>query len=298
MSAVTFATAQVLRVLPRASIGKAIGRVAELPWSNSVGRAVVGLYSRAYHVKLDECADQSWSSFDAFFTRRLREGARSIDHDRHTITSPADGRVMSIGRIDSTGRLMVKGRPYSVAELVGDEQEAERFRDGASCVVYLSPRDYHRVHAPVSGVIRRIRSIPGDYYPVNTVGMRHVPRLFCRNRRVAIEIDSNDDRPGRVTVVMVVAMIVGRITTIGIDARDAPFGDHTFDPPLRVARGDEIGVFHLGSTAVVLVEEELAGERRMGEGPVLYGQALLRAPLGRPSTVNGVSAGREEGGVR
>jgi phosphatidylserine decarboxylase len=164
-------------------------------------------------------------------------------------------------------------------------------------VVYLSPRDYHRVHAPVSGVIRRIRSIPGDYYPVNTVGMRHIPRLFCRNRRVAIEIDSHDDCPGRVTVVMVVAMIVGRITTVGIDARDVPFGDHTFDPPLRVARGDEIGVFHLGSTTVVLVEEESAGERRAGVGPVLYGQALLRAPLGRRSTVNGVSAGREEGGV-
>jgi phosphatidylserine decarboxylase len=298
MSAVTFATAQVLRVLPRASIGKAIGRVAELPWSSSVGRAVVDLYSRAYQVKLDECAEQSWSSFDAFFTRRLRDGARSVDRDPHTVTSPADGRVMSIGRIDATGRLVVKGRPYSVAELVGDEREAERFRDGVGCVVYLSPRDYHRVHAPVSGVIHRIRSIPGDYYPVNTVGMRHVPRLFCRNRRVAIEIDSDDDRLGRVTVVMVVAMIVGRITTIGSAARDVPFGDHTFDPPLRVARGDEIGVFHLGSTAVVLVEEEAVGERHMGEGPVLYGQALMRAPLGRPSTVNGVSAGHEEGGFR
>src|SRR5271166_4009623 len=145
MSAVTFATAQVLRVLPRASIGKAIGKMAELPWPSTVGRAVVGLYSRAYEVKLEECADRAWPSFDAFFTRRLREGVRAIDDDPRTIASPADGRVMSIGRIDAGGRLMVKGRPYSVAELVGDEQEGARFVGGAGCVVYLSPSDYHRV---------------------------------------------------------------------------------------------------------------------------------------------------------
>ncbi len=158
-----------------------------------------------------------------------RERGR-VDDDPRTIASPADGRVVSIGRVDVSGRLTVKGRPYSVGELVGDDGEAERFLGGAGCVVYLSPRDYHRVHAPVSGTIRRIRSIAGDYFPVNDVGMRHVPQLLCRNRRVAIEIDSTDDCPGRVTVVMVVAMVVGRITTLGIDARDVPFGDHEFQP--------------------------------------------------------------------
>ena len=107
-------------------------------------------------------------------------------------------------------------------------------------MVYLSPRDYHRVHAPASGTIRRIRSMPGDYYPVNNIGVKHVPNLFCRNRRVAIEIDAEANL-GRVTVIMVVAMIVGRITTVGVDARDVPLGDHVFEPPLRVARGDEIG---------------------------------------------------------
>ncbi len=294
MSAVTFATAQVLRVLPRASIGKAVGRVAELPWPSSVGRAVVGVYSRAYPVKLDECVDRAWPSFDAFFTRRLRQGVRLVDADPRTITSPADGHVLSIGRIDARGRLVVKGRPYSVAELVGDEQEAARFLQGVGCVVYLSPSDYHRVHAPVSGTIRRIRSIPGDYFPVNALGMRHVPRLLCRNRRVAIEIDSSDC-PGRVTVVMVVAMLVGRITAVGIEARDVPFGDHQFDPPIRVARGEEIGVFHLGSTAVILVEEDAVGERRVSEGPVQYGQALLRAPLSRLRMANGADSWREEG---
>jgi phosphatidylserine decarboxylase len=278
MSAVTYATAQFLRVLPRARIGQALGRLADHRWSPPLGRAVVGVYSRVYDVRLDDCIERGgWSSFDAFFTRRLREGARAVDPDPRVITSPADGRIESMGAIDQSGTFLVKGRPYSVAELVG-EDEAARFLGGSGCVVYLSPRDYHRVHAPVGGIIRRIRSMPGDYFPVNSIGLKHVPNLFVRNRRVAIEIDAdgNGAGVGRVTVVMVVAMIVGRITTVGIDARDVPLGDHVFDPPLRLARGDEIGVFHLGSTAVVLAEKRASGAWLVSEGPVRYGQALLR----------------------
>jgi phosphatidylserine decarboxylase len=276
MSAVTYATAQILRVLPRARIGRAIGRLADRRWSGPVGRAVVGLYSRVYDVELDECVENGgWSSFDAFFTRRLRDGARAVDPDPRTVTSPADGRIESMGSIDDGGTFVVKGRPYAVAELVGDAQEARRFLGGAGCVVYLSPRDYHRVHAPVSGRVRRIRSMPGDYYPVNAIGMRHVPNLFARNRRVSIEIDA-DGGLGRVSVVMVVAMIVGRITTVGIDAHDVPLGDHVFEPPLAVARGQEIGVFHLGSTAVVLVERRAVGSWQVEPGAVRFGQALMR----------------------
>ena len=280
MSAVTYATAQILRALPRERIGRAIGRLADRPWSQPVGRAVVGLYSRLYHVQLDECLDAGrWSSFDAFFTRRLRDGARQIDPDPVAVTSPADGRVEAIGVVEQGGTLVVKGRPYAVDELVGDHREALRFVGGVACVVYLSPRDYHRVHAPVSGRIGRIRSMPGDYYPVNAIGTRHVANVFCRNRRVAIEIDAH---LGRVTVVMVVAMMVGRITTVGVEARDVPLGDHRFDPPLQVSRGEEIGVFHLGSTAVVLAEKPVLGSWGVspvgnGQEQVRYGQALWRA---------------------
>jgi phosphatidylserine decarboxylase len=93
-------------------------------------------------------------------------------------------------------------------------------------------------------------------------------------------------------------MVVGRVTTLGIDARDVPFGDHTFHPPLRVARGEEVGVFHLGSTAVVLVEKDAVGDQRAAEGLVRVGQALFRAPLGRTRMANGVDSRREEGGTR
>jgi phosphatidylserine decarboxylase len=278
MSAVSYATAQILRVLPRARIGRALGRLADRPWPTPLGRAVVGLYSRVYDISLQDCVQKDgWSSFDAFFTRRLKDDARVVDHDPNQVLSPADGRIESMGRVDEGGTFVVKGRPYSVEELMGDARAARRFLGGAGFVVYLSPRDYHRVHAPVGGMIRRIRSMPGDYYPVNAVGMRHVPNLFCRNRRVAIEIDA-DGGLGRVAVVMVVAMIVGRITTIGVDADDVPLGDHVFDPPLRIARGQELGVFHLGSTAVVLTESRAVGLWLAQEGAVRFGQPLLRAP--------------------
>src|SRR5207247_439954 len=100
--------------------------------------------------------------------------------------------------------------------------EAARYEGGGGCVVYLSPRDYHRVHSPVDGQIALVRSMPGDYFPVNRIGMRHVKNLFARNRRVAVAIDTAD--LGRVTVILVAAMIVGRITVTGIDSRDVPFG--------------------------------------------------------------------------
>jgi phosphatidylserine decarboxylase len=291
MSAVTYATAQLLRLLPRRRIGQALGRLADAHWPRPVGRAVVGAYSRAYDVTLDDCVEGTdrgaWSCFDEFFTRQLKQGTRSIDGDPRVVVSPADGRVESMASIGRGGTFTVKGRPYSVEELVGDPGEAARLLGGTGFVVYLSPRDYHRVHAPVGGQIRRIRSMPGDYFPVNAIGTRHVANLFCRNRRVTIEIDAEGGL-GRVTVVMVVAMIVGRITTLGVDARDVPIGEHGFDPPMRVARGEEIGVFHLGSTAVVLVERttDAGGSWLVGEGPVRYGQALFRAQddAGTPAT--------------
>lgn len=256
-----------------------MGRLADYAWPAPIGKAVVNLYCRAYDVELDECVkDSGFTSFDEFFTRALRDDARKMPDDVSIAVSPADGRIDSIGRID--GRAFhVKGRPYQVDELVGDAEEAKRYEGGAGCVVYLSPRDYHRVHSPVEGKIVSVRSMPGDYYPVNAVGVRHVHNLFVRNRRVSIVIDTPPESGlGRVTIVMVAAMVVGRITVTGIDARDVPIGLHTYDPPVQVSRGDEIGIFRLGSTAVVFFENapEASGgapiKWLVGEGPVRYGQ--------------------------
>jgi len=279
MSALTYATARLLRVLPRERLTRLAGALADHQWSRPLGRAVVGIYGRAYRVSLDECVEQDgWASFDAFFTRALRDGARPVDADPRVIVSPADGRVDSLGDIDEQSTFRVKGNDYRVEDLVGDPAEARRYTGGMGCVIYLSPRDYHRVHAPVDGVLSVVRSMPGDYYPVNDVGLKHVPGLFVKNRRVAIAIDTPEEIGlGRVTVVMVAAMIVGRITVTGLASRDVPYGTHAVTPATPVARGDEIGVFRLGSTAVVLLEPRARGEWLSREAPILFGRGLARA---------------------
>ncbi|MFO0761301.1 MAG: archaetidylserine decarboxylase [Byssovorax sp.] len=275
MTVATFAAAQVLRVLPRTSITRAVGRLCDAPLPPRVANAVVNLYVRAYNVNLDESVvpEGAFPTFDAFFTRPLREGARPMEGGAGAIVSPADGRLDDLGPIHPGGRFTIKGREYAVADLVGDEAEVARYVGGQYAIVYLSPRDYHRVHAPVAGEVTRIRSLPGDLYPVNSIGEQHVPSLFATNRRVAIVIDS--EQHGRVTVVMVGAMIVGRITVSAIDAHDVPLGDHPIEPPQIVARGDEIGVFHLGSTAVIFVEKGKAPPFVRPASPkVRLGQAL------------------------
>lgn len=277
MSAVKYATAQILRVLPRTKITRAMGRLADHEWGEALGKAVVGVYSRAYDVEFDECKKASgFRSFDEFFTRELRDGVRSFPDDPRTIISPSDGRLDAIGPID--GRTYtVKGRPYSVAELVGDEADAKRYEGGYGCVVYLSPRDYHRVHTPVSGKVTVVRSMEGDYYPVNEMGVKYVHNLFVRNRRVAIVVDTpKESGLGRVTVVMVAAMVVGRITVTGIDARDVPFGVTNLNPAVDVKRGDEIGIFRLGSTAVCFFEPGVIDQWLVDEGPVRFGQPFAK----------------------
>jgi phosphatidylserine decarboxylase len=241
----------------------------ELP--PAISRAVTGAYIRAYGVDMNDVAPQAecYPSFDAFFTRPLRGGARSISSD--AFVSPADGVLADSGIIDPRAELVAKGRPYTVAELVGDAAEAERYAGGAFGVVYLSPRDYHRVHCPVDGVLHTVRGIPGDLFPVNAIGERHVPKLFATNQRVALIIDS--ERIGRVAVILVGAMIVGRITVTALGGKETPPGVRKFDPPLSVRRGDELGMFHLGSTVVLLAGKGVAFSRRTG--PVRYGETLL-----------------------
>jgi len=281
MNALTYSFAQILRVLPRTRITRVMGKLADYEWGDRVGKAVVGAYSRAYDVDIDECKKTSgFRSFDEFFTRELRDGARSFPSDPRVVISPSDGRVDSMGPVD--GRTFsVKGRPYDIEELIGDAADAKRYAGGQGCVVYLSPRDYHRVHAPVPGRVTLVRSMPGDYYPVNSVGVRHVHNLFVRNRRVAIVIDTpKESGLGRVTVVMVAAMVVGRITVTGIDSRDVPNGVHTLSPPLEVERGDEIGIFRLGSTAVVFFEPSAKLQWLVDEGPVRFGQPFAKGAPG------------------
>src|SRR5690606_7873198 len=157
MNAITYATAQLLRVLPRTAITRMMGRLADFEWPDRVGRTVVDLYCRAYDVDLAECEKVSgFTSFDEFFTRELRVGARPLPDDPAVIVSPADGRVGSCGPVGGRG-LLVKGRPGLVDVVVGGAEDARRHAGGEGCVVYLSSRRYPRVHAPVRGTVSMVR---------------------------------------------------------------------------------------------------------------------------------------------
>jgi phosphatidylserine decarboxylase len=226
------------------------------------------MYCATFSVDLSDAREAGpYPSFDAFFTRRLRDGCRPIS--TADVVSPADGLLSVVGPVDS-GQIAVKRQTYDVAELLGSGVDGAKYEGGAFCVVYLSPRDYHRVHAPVDGSISLVRGITGDLYPVNSIGERHVTGLFVRNNRVVVFIDT--PAHGRVAVVLVGATIVGRISVTMIPEPAVPPGD-TVLPSLPVRRGDELGMFHLGSTAVVLFEagtvlSRETGSVRMGEGLV------------------------------
>jgi phosphatidylserine decarboxylase len=267
----SFAAAQILRALPRVHISRAVGRLCDQPIPSGLARAVERAYCRAYQVNMDEAEGHlgSYPSFDAFFTRPLKKGTRRISAD--PAVSPADGKLSCLGRVDTGASILVKGQQYEIGELIGDDEDAARYSGGQFAVVYLAPGDYHRVHAPVDGRISLLRGMPGDLFPVNSIGERYVRRLFVRNNRVAIVIDT--ERLGRVTVVMVGATIVGRISVSALPGPFVPPGVHRIESPLSVARGDEIGMFHLGSTAVVLFEPGLTLTR--ATGPVRLGQSLV-----------------------
>lgn len=234
-----------------------------------VSRGLERAYVRLYRVEMNDVAPRqsAYPSFDAIVTRPLRPDARPIGNAR--VVAPADGRLVGVGRLDPGARFRVKAQEYEASELIGEHADA--YVGGSYAVIYLAPGDYHRVHAPVDGAIRTVRGLPGDFYPVNTLGEPHVPRLLVRNERVVVFIDTPD--VGRVAVVLVGAFIVGRITVPMFADRSVPGGDHMIDPAIQIARGGEIGTFHLGSTVVMLVGRNLAPCR--AEGPVQYGQPLL-----------------------
>ena len=269
--------AQTLRLLPRKRISQALGRVAAARAPRSVVDAAISAFVRTYDVNLDEAEipAEGFETFDAFFTRRLRPGVRPIDPDPEALLSPADGRLEDLGAISLDGELLVKGTRYTVAELLGDAKDAAAYEGGRYFVVYLSPRDYHRVHAPTCGSVQYVRYLPGTLFPVNRIGTQYVPQLFARNERLAIVQDSKIH--GRVTTIMVGAIGVGRIglsfdelqTNSGYAAGVRRYENASV---VREA-GDELGLFHLGSTAVVLttaqcklrVETELSVSVKMGE---------------------------------
>jgi phosphatidylserine decarboxylase len=215
-------------------------------------------FAAAYGVDMAEAARgfSEFASFNDFFTRELRPGARPLADASEFILSPADGAISQLGTITGGRIFQAKGRDFSAAELLGlGAKTAARFEGGSFMTIYLSPRDYHRVHMPAPGRLGTTAYIPGDLFSVNGTTAEQVNRLFARNERLACLFDGPD---GSFASVMVGAMIVAGIDTVwphrftghGRSVVCEDFAGETWD----FAAGDEMGQFHLGSTVVLLFE--------------------------------------------
>lgn len=254
--------------LPQGAVSRGMGRLADLPIPRPLRPAVLGLFSGIVGIDRSEAELplSEYGSVNSYFVRRLRPGVRSWPDDAMSAGSPVDGTCGASGTITGGRLLQAKGRWYSAAELLDDPAEASGFEGGRFLTIYLSPRDYHRIHAPLGGRITKARHIPGALLPVNLPAVLEVPDLFPRNERLIAYMDSP---VGRVAVVAVGAINVGRISTAfdpawsgmgGADRgwvtnrRDLEAMTRAYDPAIPVEKGEEIMAFHLGSTVVLLFE--------------------------------------------
>lgn len=224
------------------------------PWKDFlIGRVV-----RAYGVDMREAAQpdpRAYETFNAFFTRALRAGARNANGDAATIVSPADGRISQIGNIEDGRILQAKGRHYTVAELIADDAVAENFRKGCFATIYLSPRDYHRVHMPLDGELVETVHVPGRLFSVAPGPVANIPRLFARNERLVCRFKGTQ---GHFVVAMVGAILVSGITTVWNGPEVPPYARTVTrrdwrSHGIRLARFAEMARFEMGSTVIVLL---------------------------------------------
>ena len=238
--------------VPQQKISKAAGRLAASrhPW---VKRAFIRSFAKAYDVSLDEYERQSlnaYESFNDFFTRELQEDARVIDASVNGIVSPADGMISQLGQIHDHKLLQAKGRDYDIGQLLADNADGDYFADGSFATVYLAPSNYHRVHMPFDGTLTKTRYVPGTLFSVNNTTAANVPDLFARNERLVCLFDT---AYGTAAVVMVGAMIVAGIETVATGKITRTDDIQEADHDMSFKKGDELGRFYLGSTAIVVL---------------------------------------------
>ena len=270
-----------LRLLPKNLYSRFIGFLAHLPLPRFARNLLIGTYARHFGCPVEDAERPmlEYGSLADFFTRHLKDGLRPVDPTPGIVTSPSDGRVLACGTIQAGRALQAKGRDYGVDELLGGHPWAERFEGGSFATVYLSPRDYHRVHTPATGRILGYVHVPGTLWPVNDAGVSHVDRLFCRNERLVTLLETDDLGP--MAVIMIGATVVGRISVRYDDIVTNRIGRRasrrSYEPSKPIKRGDELGTFHMGSCVVLLVGRGGLGSALETGSAIKMGEPLLVA---------------------
>ncbi|MFP5073697.1 archaetidylserine decarboxylase [Neisseria sp. WLZKY-1] len=278
-------------LLPQLAITRTAGWLAERRWG-VLTHAVIKTFVACYQINMAEAQKSraaDYASFNEFFIRPLKDGARPINAEPQTLVLPADGRVSEAGVIEAGRLIQAKGHDFTALELLaGDEALAAEFSDGLFLTTYLSPRDYHRVHMPCAAALRRMVYVPGELYSVNPFLAQHIPNLFARNERLICVFDTEF---GTMVQILVGATVTASISTVWAGIINPPRSKSVLqwlypaegEGAVRLAKGQEMGAFRLGSTVINLFPQNsirLNGSLAAG-APVRMGEALgVRADAG------------------
>jgi phosphatidylserine decarboxylase len=245
-------------LMPKLAMTRLAGLVASAEWG-SVTTWVIKRFVKRYNVNMNEAANADpahYKSFNEFFTRPLKDGVRPLSSSEWVC--PVDGAISQCGAIERDQIFQAKGHHYSTRALVGgDAALAAQFQNGQFATLYLSPRDYHRIHMPMAGKLLRMVHVPGDLFSVNPTTARGVPGLFARNERVVCEFETEK---GPMVLVLVGATIVGSMATVWHGQVNPPRPGTVREwryesQDVRLQKGEEMGRFLLGSTVVMLFPE-------------------------------------------
>ncbi len=279
---------RLLRWAPKGAFSTVVGKVARSPVPRRLRAPLYTAFARRVGADLDEVEQplEHYPSLDAFFTRKLRDGARTIAQDPDVIVSPCDGTIAESGFATAGRMIQAKGIDYRLQSLIPDADAQRRFDGGAYVTIYLAPRDYHRVHFPVEGSVSGFQHIPGALFPVNRLAASNIAGLFSMNERLVTFMHSP---LGEIAAVMVAATGVGHMT-VSYDnvethapGKGRPGPRVRFAAPRPVRRGEDLGAFHLGSTVILLFEPG-----RVKLMPMVLGQRVrFGEPIARRAATRG-----------
>ncbi len=242
--------------LPHHALSRLVGKLThcKIPWLKNL---LIRMFAQRFGIDMNEAAKEDladYTCFNDFFTRPLKPGVRPLPREQDLVVSPVDGTISQIGSLTSQWLIQAKGRDYSASALLGDPEMAARFEDGEFTTIYLSPRDYHRIHMPLTGTLRRMLHIPGRLFSVNPATTEAVANLFARNERVVCLFDTE---AGPMAMVLVGALLVASIETVWHGVVSPPTRQtvrqwHYAVNQIRLQQGEEMGRFNMGSTVILL----------------------------------------------
>ncbi|RME74697.1 MAG: phosphatidylserine decarboxylase [Planctomycetota bacterium] len=271
---------QFLKILPKKKLSRLVFELTHTPFPKELLHSLIRLYSWYFQVNLEEAIIPrgGFSTFSQFFSRHLKEGARRIDPRKEIWVSPCDGKIYSFGTLKEGMKIeQIKGWDYTLEELLGGREWNSTFQKGFYITLYLSPKDYHRFHAPMSGTLEKVRHISGEFWPVNPLALSRLPQLFCRNERVILEVFSPF---GPYLMVFVAALNVGSIHLHPIPKLKTNRRTRKIDillPSLLVSKGEELGYFEMGSTIILILPSGFQRSSLLEKGKSIQ----MGMPLGK-----------------